>query len=54
MSAALSELPAMSPDERADLEREAGRPFASDEAAYKYLRRKLHSSEVDAMLRGRR
>lgn len=43
-------LPPMDPRERADLEREAGRTFASDREAYEYLRRRLYCEAVKSML----
>lgn len=39
--------------ERADLEAEAGRPFASDEAAHRYRLRRLLWESVDRIMRPR-
>ena len=49
----------ISPDERADLEAQAGYPFLSDEQAWRYRMRQLYYQAVDQMftrpqLRGER
>ena len=45
-------LPPMNPQERADLEKEAGYPFVSDEQAYRYLHRKIQKAALDDAFKG--
>lgn len=46
----MTDLPALSPAERIDLEREAGYPFVSDEHAHAYRLRRIKRMAVEHML----
>jgi hypothetical protein len=42
--------PPISPEEWADLEKEAGHPFLSAKQAHQFRLRKIHSEAIDRML----